>query len=415
MLNQLLKRIVCLTVALLCCISVCAKEENISTAFKNSDVDRNVNDFISPQPTWSLISVTEDLLVGDIAYITLGMENVENPYAFEGEIAYDASKLRFEQVEFPDGGISKTEIADETITFVYSCVGETEISDVDKLAVFQFTCLTEQDSTVTLTSAATVNTQLLLKRDSALSLTASVKMKKSDPPKRPSSGGGGSFGGGSIRPQTVPSQVTPTEPLPTPEPEPDEVIEPVIAPTFRDLQGFEWAEEAIISLSAKNILLGTGGGNFEPFRPMTRAEAAKVLISAFPPESDERDVRFFSDVEEGAWYTECIRSASAQGWISGYENGSFEPNQQITREDFAVILMRIAQVKMLSSEQTERSFTDFALVSDYAASAVNELAARGIVHGDENGAFAPQSPMTRAEAAQILYSILTAIEEGSIE
>lgn len=369
---------------------------------------------VPPQPVWSLKSEADELLLGDTTYVTLGIAEETSVYAFEGELHYDASKLELKKADFPEGGISKLQIPQKgVLQFVYSCLNENIIKDSSKAAQFQFICLSNEDTTVSLTSAAVVNAGLAAKYDNELSVIADVKMKKPDPPKKPSGGGGGGggFHGGSNRPQ-----VSPSPPAETVQPVEEEDENKPIQPSetilkFQDLQGFEWAEQAITYLNEQNILLGTGGGNFEPSRSMTRAEAAKLLTAAFPNESAVTESLIFSDVENGAWYTEFIRIASERKWITGYEDGSFQPEQLITREDFSVILMRIVPVKKLLLIQEKQEFIDSDTISDYAVRAVSELSQRGIIQGDEAGAFLPQAPVTRAEAAKMVYSILKSDKE----
>lgn len=369
---------------------------------------------------WNLKSEVDNLLPGDTAYIMLEFSGEMQLYAFEGELSYDTSKLKLKKVTFPEGGISKVlSSQDGRVEFVYSCLGDSTLNQTHPAAEFQFACLTAEDSVVTLQSSTTVDISLQSYQNNAFLLSADVKMKKPDPPKKPTGGGGGggtgSFHGGISRPQPTPilSEPLPSEPML--DSKADENNPPVPLTEFTDLQGFAWAAEAISSLSSKNILTGIGGGKFEPSRAITRAEAAKLLTIMFSSENTSNEPLNFSDVETGAWYTEYIRNASAHGWIVGYEDGSFQPGAPLTREDFSVILMRIVQIQSLSADKGNKTFSDAGTISKYAVESVNALTVRGIIQGNEENRFEPQNPVSRAEAAKILYTVQNTSREENLE
>lgn len=412
---KLLKYFICLVFLILCSTPILAQnnitDPNITLLSENminSDEDN------LPKVTWTLKSETDDLTTGDIAYITLGVKEFIHLYAFEGELSYDAEKLCFSKAEFSSEGISKVLSSREGILqFLYSSVNENEILDTDKIVTFQFICLTDEDTQVILRSATAVNNMLSVQCEKELSLSASVKMKKIKPPKKPS-GGGGSFSGGGTRPQPI--QPVPDEPAPeVPESPKNNMDSTANFTGFQDLQGFSWAEEAINWMKEKNLLHGVGEGMFKPAQPMTRAEAAKLLTAAFSSEKIVDVSLTFTDVESNAWYAEFVRSAGHFGWINGYDDDTFRPEQQITREEFAVILMRITQIRELSCIKDKPNFSDYSAISDYAANSVTALAERGVIQGKEDGTFAPQAHVTRAEAAKMLYSVLNNTAEDKSE
>ena len=92
-------------------------------------------------------------------------------------------------------------------------------------------------------------------------------------------------------------------------------------------------------------------------------------------------------------------------------DGFFRPNDNITREDAALIVYRWLSRKD-EKFLTKKYFSDRGSISEYARDYVNALAGAGILNGNENGEFKPQNSITRAEAAQLIYSALQSMEKG---
>ena len=110
------------------------------------------------------------------------------------------------------------------------------------------------------------------------------------------------------------------------------------------------------------------------------------------------------DVAEGAWYTEAIRWATSQGIVGGYGNGMFGPNDNITREQLAVMLWRYAGSPAATDK--ELHFTDADQASGYALEALRWAVENGIISGYGNGQLAPQGLATRGQVAQMLMNFL---------
>lgn len=224
---------------------------------------------------------------------------------------------------------------------------------------------------------------------------------KPEEPEKPS---GGSSGGSShrpSRPQQPAGPAKPTEPAKPGEPSQPANPQPAVSDIFPDLQPGAWYIDAIGWLYNKGIMQGNADGTFAPNDNISRAMFAQLLYN-----SSGRPVGYssrFADVAAGSWYAPAIGWAQENGVVLGYTAERFAPNEGITREQLVVMLWRFAGQPQV--EQPAR-FTDAAQVGDWAASAVAWAAAEGIVIGDENGAFKPQSMATRAEAAQMLVRYL---------
>ena len=215
------------------------------------------------------------------------------------------------------------------------------------------------------------------------------------------SGGGGSSGGSNNK-SNVSGIVSAVIPTPTPMPSNTDQND---NNSFDDIESVSWAKEAIAALNKKNIISGVGDGKFEPNRAVSREEFLAMLVRASGLTAKQGEV-VFDDVAKDAWYYEAVKVAYTNGITSGVSDNLFGVGQKITREDMAVMTDRVFGEK-LSLENSQTTFSDFANVSDYAKESITRLCENGIISGMEDGTFAPKSETTRAQAAVVLYRVLT--------
>jgi len=177
--------------------------------------------------------------------------------------------------------------------------------------------------------------------------------------------------------------------------------------TFSDISSVPWAKEAIEYLAARGVISGSGDGTFRPNDNVTRAEFIKMLMMALELE-DEEAVCTFSDVKKGAWYYRPIATAEKLGIVKGKGDGTFGVNDEILRQDMAVMIYRIAQLLGidLGDDISVEPFKDEAEISGYAKEAVAAMQRAGIIKGTGDGSFAPKNTATRAEAAVIIYRLI---------
>lgn len=173
--------------------------------------------------------------------------------------------------------------------------------------------------------------------------------------------------------------------------------------TFSDIES-HWAKDNIKFLAARGILKGKGAGLFDPNGNVTRAEFVTMLANLAGANVANTSGTEFSDVLTGAWYTAYVNWAVAMGVASGYGDGKFGPDDQITREQMAVMLDKflVAVKADVKTVNEEASFTDVALISSWAAEAVSRVQQYGIINGRTDGSFAPQDNANRAEAATVI-------------
>lgn len=175
------------------------------------------------------------------------------------------------------------------------------------------------------------------------------------------------------------------------------------AELFADLDGAEWAKEAIYYLKDKNIVAGKGGNIFDPSSYVLREEFSKMLVLANNC-YDSTAVTEFDDVDSSAWYCAYVASAQKTGLVKGVGSARFGTGMPITREDMALMLARASGEEF--AENTNSGFSDEEQISKYARGAVEYCAEKGIMNGVGNSMFAPKEFVTRAQAAKAVYELV---------
>ena len=119
------------------------------------------------------------------------------------------------------------------------------------------------------------------------------------------------------------------------------------------------------------------------------------------PKLTDDDINF-PDVTKGAWYYDAVQYCAKKGYVSGYQSGKFGPGDNLKRQDFVMILARIAGANLDSYKNKTSKFSDVKKGAYYFA-AVNWAVANNIISGYENGKFGVNDPITREQVATILY------------
>ena len=150
-------------------------------------------------------------------------------------------------------------------------------------------------------------------------------------------------------------------------------------------------------------IVGYGNGEVRPQNSITRAEVAAIFFRLL--EDDVRDANYtrqnkFTDVSNDAWYCSAVSTLSAMGIISGYPDATFRPNASITRAEFAAIATRFD----VNGDKTPSSFNDIA--DHWAKDEIAVAANNGWVNGYEDGSFRPQNKITRAETMSLVNRVL---------
>jgi len=175
-------------------------------------------------------------------------------------------------------------------------------------------------------------------------------------------------------------------------------------PVFNDIAG-HWAEQNIYEMAAMGVVNGLPDGSFQPDRTVTRAEFAKMLIEAYKLEPQAGKV--FNDTA-AHWAKDYIATAYYYKIINGYSESVFGPDDHITREQAAAMIIRASGLPLSSGTA---SISDLADVSDWAEDAVKTAVIEGIIPLYDDKTYRPVNYVNRAEA--VTY-ILNSLKQRSI-
>ena len=216
-----------------------------------------------------------------------------------------------------------------------------------------------------------------------------------------SSSSGGNRGGGSG------GSIGGTKTYPTVVPDTDNKDIELNYYVFDDLDSVEWAREPICKLAEMGGLRGKEYRLFYPNDNITREEFVKMLTVAYKLNIENKTAKF-TDVNADDWFMPYVAAALENGIVNGVSDDMFGTGQNITRQDLAVMAYNAA-LKNGVEFNTEgvQKFSDDDKISDYAKTAVYALKSQDIVNGIDGKNFAPQDTATRAEAAKILYALIS--------
>lgn len=181
----------------------------------------------------------------------------------------------------------------------------------------------------------------------------------------------------------------------------------VVLRTFSDMSANHWALDAIAHSVARGYFKGEGEGRFAPERSITRGEFVTIL-GRKAGASASNTATTFQDVSSGAYYAGYVVWAQSKGIVAGTSHERFEPNRTITREEMAVMLNKFLASQNKSYAATGYgNFSDGGSIAVWAKDSVDRMTRQGLLSGMGNGSFAPKESFSRAQAAQVLYTIDT--------
>ncbi len=172
---------------------------------------------------------------------------------------------------------------------------------------------------------------------------------------------------------------------------------------FIDLGNYAWAADAINSLADAGIIKGTSENEYSPANNITRADFAILLVRAFNQTSDNTEN--FDDVKATDYFAHELAVARNTGIVGGIGNNMFAPRKNIMRQDMMLMTYRALKALGIELEAGEVDAPDLDKVDEYALDAVKALISNGLVNG-KNGYIDPRAYTTRAEVAVLLKRIL---------
>lgn len=296
--------------------------------------------------------------------VTVRAEQLQQLYGYELQLAYDEEQLRYVRTEASWQGFSVPLNEEGVLTFAHTKLGNSAGENGAKeLATFTFQTLIPGEIEVKLVRAKLVDSA-----NKAVTLTPDVA-------------------------QTI--VVTAAE-----------ETGPEVPVSFNDTDG-HWAEELIGRAASIGFVSGYPDGTFRPNGQVTRAEFVTMLARALElPEAPAAEA--WQDATAiPAWAEAYIDQVQAAGIVTGYEDGSFRPQQLITRSELAVMIARSAGAELV--EGAEPTFTDVASIPAWAQPAVAYAQQAGYIEGRGEGQFAPAAHATRAEAVKLILAVREAM------
>ena len=177
---------------------------------------------------------------------------------------------------------------------------------------------------------------------------------------------------------------------------------------FSDVDADDWFAASAVYVRDNGIMNGTSATTFDPNGTTSRGQITAILYRAAgsPAVSDAVD---FPDVAPGAYYADAAVWAAANGIVTGYADGTFRPNDPITRQQLAAILWRYAGSP---AAESGTDYADESAIASYAVTAVDWARDTGVISGRDGNRFDPSGRATRVQAAVILHRYLELPDAG---
>ena len=176
-----------------------------------------------------------------------------------------------------------------------------------------------------------------------------------------------------------------------------------------------WAQNAVNTLASRMILQNANAGPLRASDPVTRAEVAEMVTRALGLLTDKSGASKFLDVTLTDWYFPSTSIANENDLIRGYDDSTFRPERNITRQEVMAIMSRVMtylgedSFKDMTKAEAEKilaSFGDASTVADWAKIDMAKCAQAKVVKGDNKGRLNPHANLTRAEMAQLIYNLM---------
>jgi len=182
---------------------------------------------------------------------------------------------------------------------------------------------------------------------------------------------------------------------------------------FKDVKKKNWFYDEVLYVYERQLMTGTTNDKFEPNGKLTRAMFVTILGRLAG--ADEKKTDSFSDVKKKNWFAGYVGWAVEAKIVNGYEDGTFKPNNPLSREEMAACISRYVDymgISMPRENTAPTKFADAKKVAKWARDYVEMLRRAGIVNGDNVGKYNPKSNITRAEMATIIMNLIAATEKA---
>jgi hypothetical protein len=315
----------------------------------------------SADTNFSLLSSQENPKVGDEVTVVVHGDQLNDLFGYEINLAYSLEKLQFIGASslISDGFAVPPIVKDGIVTYAFTKIGAATagVSGAADLVLLKFKTIKTGASEIKLARIKTVNRS---KTASELMPDIGVQL----------------------------------------------LISPALSVSFKDVVEPYWAKPAIERAAALGFVSGYPGELFKPQRVVTRAEYMVMLARALHlQDSNASSLSAFQDADAiGGWAKPYVAKALAEGWIKGFADGTFRPDQPVSRAEMTAIAVRALK---LNTEQAGLPlFADSTSIPAWAKPSVAAAAAEGLVKGRGNNKFVPAASANRAEAVVMILKIV---------
>jgi len=183
---------------------------------------------------------------------------------------------------------------------------------------------------------------------------------------------------------------------------------------FTDLAASHWAAEAIRTLQQRDLISGYPDGSFQPDKSISRAEVISILNKVLQLPDADASPSAFNDVTPRDWFYGAVKNAVAASVVKGY-GSSFKPNEPVSRQELAVMLVNaLGKTAEARTWQTAHSsFSDDASIPEWSRGFIQLAVQKGLLKGYPDNSFHPQGSATRAETCMMIRNFLTVYNEAA--
>ncbi|MCW3790215.1 S-layer homology domain-containing protein [Paenibacillus sp. LS1] len=306
----------------------------------------------STRPSFELKPVSVDNTLVEISVIGHDLEDL---YAYEMNLQFDANTLRFSKASAGNAGYTVVpKVEGNNLQIAHTKVGSVKGDSGDQLlTTLQFSVQRAGKSTITLQNLKLVDSKLIM------------------------------------------SKMTPAL---------QETIQTESGTIFSDITG-HWAEDSIQKAVAAGFIDGYTDGTFRPKQEVTRAEFAVMFSRALKLDVNDLHAAFADANQIPAWASSHVQAAVQKQFITGYANHTFRPSTKMIRAEMASIAVR-ALGKEGHDVTNVNEFADAADISAWAKPFIYEAIELNIMQGIGNNHFSPKTNVTRAEAVTVILNVL---------
>jgi hypothetical protein len=189
-------------------------------------------------------------------------------------------------------------------------------------------------------------------------------------------------------------------------------ISPGIEKGFTDISG-HWAEDDLVRLSARGMVLGYGDGTLRPDRKITREELSVLIANCFGwGVNGGKAVEYTDRKKIAPWALSGVYWSGYMGLFTPYPDGSFSPGKTVTRAELAVVLDKLRKTLKIPTGTEEKTFADISSVPPWARSSMENVYLAGLLKGKHDEILAPLEGATRAEAITALARLVDELEKA---